>query len=32
VWGLDSDEAIQAIGWLMSKVVRAIDDDRPPPL
>jgi AcrR family transcriptional regulator len=31
VWGLDGTEASEAIGWLMAKVVQAIDDDRPPP-
>jgi hypothetical protein len=31
VWGVDGGEATEAIGWLMAKVVQAIEDDRPPP-
>ena len=30
-WGLDGAEATRAISWLMGKVVRAIDEDNPPP-
>ncbi len=31
VWGIDGDDATRAIGWLMAKVVAAIEDDTPPP-
>ncbi len=31
LWGLDSDDAVRAIEWLMAKVVAAIDDDGPVP-
>lgn len=31
VWGVEGTDATQAIGWLMAKVIQAIDDDRPPP-
>ena len=30
VWGIDGDDATGAIGWLMAKVVQAIEDDNPP--
>ena len=30
-WDVGSDDATRAIGWLMAKVVHAIEDDRPPP-
>jgi AcrR family transcriptional regulator len=30
-WGIDAADATRAIGWLMSKVVGAIEDDDPPP-
>jgi AcrR family transcriptional regulator len=31
VWGIDGTAATRAIGWLMAKVVAAIEDDDPPP-
>ena len=31
VWGIDGHEATDAIGWLMAKVVAAIEEDDPPP-
>ncbi|HEX9832237.1 MAG TPA: TetR/AcrR family transcriptional regulator [Mycobacterium sp.] len=31
VWGIDGPDATRAIGWLMAKVVAAIEDDDPPP-
>jgi hypothetical protein len=31
VWGIDGADATRAIGWLMDNVVRAIEDDTPPP-
>jgi AcrR family transcriptional regulator len=31
VWGFDGADATRAIGWLMGKVVAAIEDDDPPP-
>ena len=31
VWGIDGATATRAIGWLMAKVVAAIEDDNPPP-
>jgi AcrR family transcriptional regulator len=31
VWGIDGGDATRAIGWLMAKVVAAIEDDDPPP-
>jgi hypothetical protein len=31
MWDLDGDEATRAIGWLMTKVTQAIEDDHPPP-
>ena len=31
VWGMDGADATRAIGWLMAKVIKAIDDDDPPP-
>ena len=31
VWGIDGADATRAIGWLMAKVVAAIEDDDPPP-
>ena len=30
VWGIDGDDATGAIGWLMAKVLQAIEDDNPP--
>jgi hypothetical protein len=30
VWGVDGENATGAIGWLMAKVVQAIEDDHPP--
>jgi AcrR family transcriptional regulator len=30
-WDIDGADATRAIGWLMAKVVAAIDDDDPPP-
>lgn len=30
-WGIDGADATRAIGWLMAKVVTAIEDDDPPP-
>jgi len=30
VWGVDGEDATAAIGWLMAKVVVAIEDDNPP--
>jgi AcrR family transcriptional regulator len=30
-WDIDGDDATRAIGWLMAKVVAAIEDDDPPP-
>jgi AcrR family transcriptional regulator len=30
VWGVESVDATRAVGWLMGKVVQAIDDDSPP--
>ncbi|MCT7659437.1 TetR/AcrR family transcriptional regulator [Mycobacterium deserti] len=30
-WGIDGPEATRAIGWLMAKVLAAIDQDDPPP-
>jgi AcrR family transcriptional regulator len=30
-WGIDGPDATRAIGWLMSKVAAAIDEDAPPP-
>lgn len=30
-WGIDGPEATRAIGWLMAKVVAAIEDGDPPP-
>jgi hypothetical protein len=30
-WGIDAADATRAIGWLMSKVVGAIEEDDPPP-
>ena len=30
-WGIDGANATRAIGWLMGKVVTAIEDDKPPP-
>jgi hypothetical protein len=32
VWGIDGDNATQAIGWLMDKVVQSIRHDQPPPI
>ena len=29
-WGVDSADATRAVGWLMGKVVQAIEDDSPP--
>jgi len=31
LWGIDGADATRAIGWLMAKVVTAIEDDDPPP-
>jgi AcrR family transcriptional regulator len=31
MWDVDGDDATRAIGWLMAKVVKAIEDDDPPP-
>jgi len=31
VWGIGGSEATEAIGWLMAKVVAAIEEDDPPP-
>lgn len=31
VWKLDGDDATRAIGWVIGKLVQAIDDDEPPP-
>jgi hypothetical protein len=31
LWGLDGPDATRAIGWLMAKVVEAIEDAEPPP-
>jgi AcrR family transcriptional regulator len=31
VWGIDGTRATRAIGWLMAKVITAIEDDAPPP-
>jgi hypothetical protein len=31
VWGIDGTRASRAIGWLMAKVITAIEDDAPPP-
>ncbi len=31
-WDIDGTEATRAIGWLMAKVVAAIEDDDPPPV
>jgi AcrR family transcriptional regulator len=31
LWGLDGPDATRAIGWLMAKVVEAIEDEEPPP-
>jgi hypothetical protein len=31
VWGIDGTRASSAIGWLMAKVITAIEDDAPPP-
>jgi len=31
VWGMDGTDATRAIGWLMAKVIRAIEDDDAPP-
>jgi len=30
-WGIDGGDATRAIGWLMAKVIAAIEDDDPPP-
>ena len=30
-WDIDGADATRAIGWLMAKVVAAIEDDDPPP-
>ena len=30
-WGIDGADATRAIGWLMGKVVTAIEDGDPPP-
>ena len=30
-WGLDGADATRAIGWLMAKIIRAIEDDDAPP-
>jgi AcrR family transcriptional regulator len=30
-WGMDGADATRAIGWLIAKVVTAIEDDDPPP-
>jgi AcrR family transcriptional regulator len=30
-WGIDGADATRAIGWLMGKVIRAIEDDDAPP-
>lgn len=31
VWGIDGNDATRAIGWLMAKLIRAIEDDDAPP-
>ncbi len=31
VWGVDGADATRAVGWLMAKVIDAIEDDNPPP-
>jgi AcrR family transcriptional regulator len=31
MWGIDGPAATRAIGWLMAKVIEAIDHDDPPP-
>lgn len=31
VWGIDGAAATRAIGWLMTQVITAIEDDAPPP-
>lgn len=31
VWGIDQTAATRAIGWLMAKVIKAIEDDDAPP-
>ena len=31
VWGVDGDTATDAVTWLMSKVIEAVEDGNPPP-
>ena len=31
VWGVDGADATSAVGWLMAKVIEAIEADNPPP-
>jgi len=31
-WAMDGADATRAIGWLIEKVVAAIEDDDPPPV
>jgi hypothetical protein len=31
VWGVDGSTATDAVNWLMSKVIEAVEDGRPPP-
>jgi hypothetical protein len=30
-WDVEGEDATRAIGWLMAKVVQAIEDECPPP-
>jgi len=31
VWGVDGSTATEAVNWLMSKVIEAVEEDGPPP-